>query len=222
MKIDNAAEIIPAIRALGLTAPAALQPDDREYPRIVSLTQDEARANRPFFLDLELGVQWGEGQAPKPFIARGNLNGDGAISFAIVNGKVLLQRADRVLHGTKFWEIPRGFSEVWESETETSVESLPKGMKTALRELEEETGISKETVRKIVPTYLGTMAENSGTHFGRPAYWLLEIDGWDASENPDFKLVTLNEAIQIVDDSHSASALIMYLRHIAATATKAS
>jgi 8-oxo-dGTP pyrophosphatase MutT (NUDIX family) len=218
MNITNADEILPAIKGLGLTAPAALQPSDREFPKIVELVQDEARGNRPFFLDVQLKVQWGEGQAPKPFIVRSNLNGDGAISLAIVNGKVLLLQQWRVNLGRYTWEIPRGFSEAWESEKETTVDTLPKGMKTALRELREETGIA---VRKIVPTFLGTMAENSGTHMGSPAYWLLEIDGWDVNENANLKLVTLSEAIQIVEDSHSASAMIMYLRHIAAT-TKAS
>lgn len=213
MIITNAGEILPAITGLGLTAPAALQPSDRDFPKIVELVQDEARGNRPFFLDVQLNVQWGEGQAPKPFIARSNLNGDGAISLAIVNGKILLLQQWRVNLGRYTWEIPRGFSEAWESEKETTVDTLPKGMKTALRELDEETGAA-QTARSIVPTYLGRMAENSGTHMGSPAYWLVEMEGWNANENPNLKLVTLDEAIQMAEDSHSATALLLYLRHL--------
>jgi hypothetical protein len=213
MNTSNAAEIIPAIKGLGLTAPAALQPSDRDFPKIVELVQDEARGNRPFFLDVQLNVQWAEGQAPKPFIVRSNLNGDGAISLAIVNGKILLLQQWRVNLGRYTWEIPRGFSEAWESEKETTVDTLPKGMKTALRELDEETGAA-QNARSIVPTYLGQMAENSGTHMGSPAYWLVEIEGWNANENPNLTLVTLDEAIQMAEDSHSATALLLYLRHL--------
>jgi hypothetical protein len=208
-KISNPDGIIPAIEELGLTAPAALNPPDRDYPRVVELELDPARENRPFFLDVQLNVQWGEGQAPKPFIARSNISGDGAISLALVNGKVVLVKQYRITLGRYTWEVPRGFSEKWESEKPTTKDTLPKGLQTALREAEEEIG----GATTIIPTYLGRMAENSGTHMGSPAYWLLEMRGWEVNDNPNLQLVSLDEAMDKCEDSHSASALLLYLRH---------
>jgi hypothetical protein len=194
-----------------LTAPAALKPDDRDYPVVVSAEFPEGRTNPPFFADFELGVVWAPDQAPRKFVVRSNIGGSGAIALATVEGKIVLIRQWRTALGRYTWEIPRGFSEKWESGCRTSKDTLPKGLQTALREANEEIGGNCVTV---IPHFLGEIAENSGTSVGSPAYWWLELNGFRADETtPSLKLVSLDEAIQEVEDNHSCAGLILLQRY---------
>jgi hypothetical protein len=210
MDITSIEQLIADCNARNLLAPLALKPDDKDFPLIVGASFPEGRENKPFFVDYELDVVWGAGQPSKKFVVRSNINGAGAIALAVVDKKIVLVRQYRVNLGRYTWEVPRGFSEKWDSGNETTKDTLPKGLATALREVNEEAGTAGCS---IVPYFLGVMAENSGTGVGSPAYWLLDMAGFDAS-NPNVKLVSEDEAIGLAEDNHTSAALVLYQRHL--------
>jgi hypothetical protein len=215
MEINSIDQLIAECSKRGLQAPSALKPEDKDFPIIVGASFPEARENKPFFADYELDVVWGFDETSKKFVSkrfvvRSNYNGAGAIALAVVDGKIGLFRQWRVNLGRYTWEVPRGFSEKWESGAPAGKDTLPKGLATALREAAEEVGTQGCS---IVPRCLGEVAENSGTGVGSPAYWLLEMKGFQAS-NENVRLVTLAEAIAEAADNHTCTALFLYQRFL--------
>lgn len=209
--INNLEHLNEQCSARKLKAPSAIKPEDRDYPVVVSVEFAEARENKPFFADIKAGVVWGPNQEPKPFVMRSNYNGDGAIALCVVDGDIVMVRQWRVPLGRYTWEVPRGFSETWDSGKETTKETLPKSLQTALREAGEEIGASSAS---ITAHYLGQVAENSGTHLGSPAYWLLDLKNFKVEGNPALKVVSIEEAITMAEDGHTCSALVLLMRYL--------
>lgn len=210
MKLDSIQQLREEFESRGLTPPANLKPEDRDFPVIMEAAFPEERTNRPFFADAVLQVAWGPNQDPKPFVVRSNLNGAGAVALCVVGGKVLFTRQWRVNLGRYTWEVPRGFSEKWDSGKETTKDTLPKGLQTAIREAHEE--VANLAGAKITTTYLGKVAENSGTHIGEPAIWLLELEGFAVDPaNTSIQLVTATDALKLAEDAHTCAALVKYL-----------
>ena len=213
-------EFLEEMRRRGLTPPAALAPPEAEFPRIVGGAFHVERANLPFFQTVKMDVQWAENAPLKPFFVTSNY-GPGAVALVVVDGLILFVRQWRVSLGVETEEIPRGFSEKWDSGKQTGMETLPKFVSsnlelrtsahTALREAAEET---KGDFGKIVPVYIGHLWQNSGTETNRPGFWLLKIEGYRLNKSSNLRLLTLQEAEDQVSDMHSAAALTMYRRFI--------
>jgi hypothetical protein len=205
------------LKELGLTPPANLGNIEEGTPEIVSLT--DVYSNGKFFADFEVGVRWKAGANPAPFVMRSNYGGAGAVFVPIIDGKIALVRQWRPCLGRFTWEIPRGFSETWETGKKLGAASIPKGFATVLGELSEEVGKATD----VVPTFLGEIAENSGSTTTSPSYWILKIGKMTlggSEEGINVKLVPLDEIPELVGkdvvDSHSITALYLAQKHLRA------
>lgn len=213
-------EVIEEMLRRKLIPPAALTPPGKEFPRVAAAEFHDERVNPGFFETPKFLVQWVEGGPLKPFFVTSNY-GPGAVALVVVDGRILFVRQWRVNLGEETEEVTRGFSETWDSGTATSLDTLPKvvsanlevatGAQTALREAQEET---EGDFSRVVPIHLGSLWQNSGTETNRPGFWLLEVEGYRLKESQNLRLVTLEEAEDIVQDMHTASALTMYRRYL--------
>lgn len=212
-------DILQEMKKRGLIPPSALNPPGKEYPAVLSGEFHPERENPPFFSTVRLNVQWGKDAPAKPFFVTSNYHGSGAVALVVVEDKILFVRQWRVNIGQETVEIPRGFSEKWDSGKETTVDTLPKGVvsllelqnsaETALREAQEEVGL---VTSSVVPVYLGKLFQNSGTETNQPDFWLLLVRGYLVRDSTT--LLTLEEAENSVTDMHSASALLLYRRYL--------
>ena len=202
------------LRELGLTPPESLGNIEEGIPEIVGIS--DLYWNGNFFCDIEFLVQWKAGATPIPFVMRSNKGGPGAIFVPLIEGKFALVRQWRPTLGAHTWEIPRGFSSEWETGKKLGAAAIPKGFSTALGELSEEVGKTSD----VIPTFLGEVAENSGTNTTSPSYWLLRIGKitLGGTEGMAIKLVDPLDAKEMVgkeiNDSHSITALFLALRAI--------
>lgn len=201
------------LREMGLTPPETIGNIEEGIPEIVGISDIYWNGN--FFADIEVLVQWKPGAAPLPFVMRSNKNGAGAIFVPVIQGKFALVKQWRPTLGRLTWEIPRGFSNEWETGRKLGAGALPKGFATVLGELSEEVGKAKD----IVPNFLAEIAENSGTNTTSPSYWMLNIGSialGGTEEGLAVKLVEPAEAKRLVGieicDSHSITALFLALR----------
>ncbi len=202
------------LKELGLTPPQTIGNLEEGIPEIVGIS--DIYWNSSFFADIEMSVQWKQGAAPAPFVMRSNKGGAGAVFVPVVQDKIALVKQWRPCLGQTTWEIPRGFSQEWETgKKQLGASSIPKGFATVLGELSEEVGKASE----IEPTFLGEISENSGSTTTSPTYWLLKIGkisigGTD--EGINVKLVDPAEAKKLVGseicDSHSITAIFLALR----------
>jgi 8-oxo-dGTP pyrophosphatase MutT (NUDIX family) len=216
----EASQVIEEMLRRKLTPPAALHPPGEEYPRIAGAEFHEERVNQGFFETPKLLVQWVKDGPLKPFFVTSNY-GPGAVALVVVEEKILFVRQWRVNLGQKTEEVTRGFSESWDSGTATSLETLPKvvssnlqvstSANTALREASEET---ESDLSRVVPIYLGSLWQNSGTETNRPGFWLLNVEGYSLKDSPNVRLLTLEEAEDQAVDMHTMSALGMYRRYL--------
>jgi|GEM_PF-4332315 len=219
VKVDGP-EVIAEFLRRKLIPPKALQPPGKEFPRICAAEFHEERTNPGFFETAKLLVQWVQDGPLKPFFVTSNY-GPGAVALVVIEGRLLFVRQWRVNLGEDTEEVTRGFSESWDSGMETSLDTLPKvvssnlqvstSANTALREAEEETGVD---LSRVVPIYLGSLLQNSGTETNRPGFWLLEVEGYHLKESDNVRLVTLETAEDIVSDMHTAACLTMYRRYL--------
>lgn len=213
-------EVIAEFVRRKLTPPKALHPPGKEFPMICGAEFHEERTNPGFFETAKLLVQWVHGGPLKPFFVTSNY-GPGAVALVAIEGRLLFVKQWRVNLGEDTEEVTRGFSESWDSGTATSLDTLPKvvssnlevttSANTALREAEEETGVD---LSRVVPIYLGSLLQNSGTETNCPGFWLLEVEGYHLKESETLRLVTLEEAEDIARDMHTAACLTMYRRYL--------
>ncbi len=203
------------LKELGLTPPASLGNVEEGTPEIVSVT--DVYSNGKFFADYQVGVRWKEGATPLPFVMRSNYGGPGAVFVPLIESKIAIVRQWRPCLGRYTWEIPRGFSETWETGKKLGAAAIPKGFATVLGELSEEVGKATD----VTPTFLGEIAENSGSTTTSPSYWLLKIGKLvlgGSEEGLNVKLVSLDHVQELVGkeivDSHSITALFLAQKHL--------
>ncbi len=204
----------------GLTPPAELGDTSAGTAEIIELS--DVYWNGDFFADLEFLVRWAPGKDPVPFVMRSNKGGAGAVFVPVIEGLIALVRQWRPCLGRWTWEVPRGFSELWEPARTGEIllpsTAIPKAFATAMGELVEEVGQGDV----VEPQYLGEIAENSGSTTTSPAYWLLKIR--DAkiggSEGLKVRLVTPDTAERMVGvevaDNHSIVAICLALKALRA------
>jgi hypothetical protein len=200
----------------GLTPPAAVGDLSAHEAEIVELT--DIYCNGAFFADLEFLVRWQSGKEPVPFVMRSNKGGAGAVFVPVIAGLIALVRQWRPCLGRWTWEVPRGFSELWEPARSGEIllprTAIPKGFATAMAELEEEVG----TGDVVSPKFLGEIAENSGFTTTSPAYWLLRINDTKIGGRESFRvrLVTPEQAYSMIGgelaDNHSIVAITLALK----------
>ena len=204
------------LKELGLTPPVDIGNLEEGTPEIVGIT--DIYWNGSFFADIEAMVQWKQGAPAAPFVMRSNKGGAGAVFVPVIEGKIALVRQWRPCLGKFTWEIPRGFSAEWETGKKLGSTAIPKGFATVLGELSEEVGKASN----ITAETMGEIAENSGSTTTSPSYWSLKIGSIKigGTEGLQVKLVDPAEAEKMVGgdicDSHSVTALFLYLRSIRA------
>ena len=196
-----------------VTPPGAIGDLSKGIPEITEVKN--CYTNGKFFADVEVMVQWAANAEPLPFVMRSNVGGAGAVFIPVVGDKVALVRQWRPCLGKTTWEIPRGFSESWETGGNVGPNGIPKGFRTALGELAEEVG----DATNVVPTFLGKIAENTGSTTTSPDFWLLSIERLEIGpkeEGVKVKLVSwerLDELIgSEVADCHSLTAILLAKR----------
>ena len=211
MKKQMNGEPLSLFAAHQLRGPEAVRPEGSEHPAILDATISPTGINSPYFADVDLLVAWHPDQTPRPFRVRSNIGGDGAIGMVVCNQRILLVKQWRVPLGRHTWEIPRGLSDPV-FDTAASDSDLPAGLRTALREVEEEAGTLPTPLGWVL---LGQLFENSGTHTNAPSYWLLELPAdTPVTETPQIKWVPFEMAVGIVEDNHSTAACLLYLRYL--------
>lgn len=164
------------------------------------------------------------------FTIRFNANGrtsDGAVIVPIVNGKFAIVKQWRLPLGQWTYEVPRGFGEKLDEAKihgnlgTIQIGDLPLG--TLARELGEEVMASAKTVPPV--TYLGSVAENSGTHAVAPSYFLVHISVTDGLLEKRLRGSEAETKVHLWDlarveaeigdglcDSHTITALCLALR----------
>jgi hypothetical protein len=144
--------------------------------------------NSRFFIDAVYPVKFPNGTVGS-FSIRSNANSavsDGAIMVVLLNGRFVVVKEWRLPHGCWLYGLPRGFGEVMDSAKihgrlgTLKIGDLPLG--TLARELGEEV-MATAAVTSV--THLGNVGENTGTHTGAPAVFLVQLyaPGHDDKDN---------------------------------------
>ncbi|MBI1266827.1 MAG: hypothetical protein GC193_05255 [Cryomorphaceae bacterium] len=182
-----------------------------------------------FFTDIKFAVIFpggGEGQFTVRFNANGSAS-DGSVLVVLLNNLFVIVKQWRLPLGRWTYEFPRGFGEKLEEAYSKSrldslkVSDLPLGILS--RELGAEV-MQKADITSV--TFLGNVAENSGTSNVLPSYFLLQLSLPD--ELPDRGLLN-NAATKLyfwdvhqldveiggkLADNHSITAAALALKHI--------
>lgn len=202
-------------RERDLTPPESIGDLSAGIPEIVSI--EHAYSNGKFFSDVEVMVQWSQDSEPAPFVMRSNIGGAGAVFVPVIEDKVALVYQWRPCLGKFTWEIPRGFSDSWESGRDVGLEGIPRSFKTALGELAEEVG----DATNVVPTFLGSISENSGSTTTSPDFWLLALGNLKLAPKEHglkVKLVSWQDLNELtgteVADCHSLTAILLAKRFL--------
>jgi hypothetical protein len=197
---------------------------------IVGLVEVYEHSKR-FFTDVKFNVLF-PGKKEGQFTVRFNANGevsDGAVIVVSINGKFAIVKQWRLPLCQWTYEVCRGFGEKLDAaqiagELGTlKISDLPLG--TLTRELGEGV-MATAKVRSV--TFLGTIAENSGTSAVAPAHFLVEIQVDEAllqsklSGTDEGKLKLYLWTADEVDrqignriaDNHSITALSLAMRHL--------
>ncbi len=133
-------------------------------------------ASARFFTDVKFAVAF-PGNKPGEHTIRFNANGivdDGSVIVAVVNGKFAIVKQWRPALGRWTYEVPRGFGKADEARSNcrlgTNEVNLP--LATLNRELGENV---MQNVAIVSVSYLGNIAENSGTNAVEPSYFLVRL-----------------------------------------------
>ncbi len=202
----------------GLTPPACIGDLSAGTAEIVEIS--DLYFNGEFFADIEVLVRWAPGKNPVPFVMRSNKGGAGAVFVPVIGGLIALVAQWRPCLGRWTWEVPRGFSQMWEPARTGRIllpaSGIPKGFATVMGELVEEVGSGNV----IEPRFLGEIAENSGSTTTEPAYWLLNITDVKigGTEGLKVRLVSPNNVLDLIGvdicDNHSIVAITLAQREL--------